>query len=231
MRGHDSLLSPDVLVRAYCSGVFPMATHRRGRVQWLAPDPRAILPLEPGAMRVPRSLGKRLRQRRYHLTRDRAFEAVIAGCALPRPDSAETWISESLGDAYVQLHRLGIAHSVEAWLSDAWLSKMSLACDHASDAAMPEATLPERGDLRLAGGLYGVALGGAFFGESMFSHATDASKVCLVHLVEHLQSQGFTLLDVQFSNPHIDQFGVIELPRARYMKLLELALQQTVSWA
>lgn len=194
-------LTPELVVRAYCAGAFPMARGRAGRIDWFSPDPRAILPLEVGAFRVTRSLAKRVRRGLYKVTRDVACERVIRMCAEPRPYAEETWISPEIARVYTRLHGLGVAHSVEAWQDD-----------------------------ELVGGLYGVALGGAFFGESMFSRATDASKVCLVHLVEHLRAQGFELLDVQFVNPHMAQFGVVEIPREEYLRRLEAALGKEVGF-
>lgn len=191
-------------MRTYCAGAFPMADGRTGDVHWYRPDPRAILPLD-GSLHVPRSLAKRVRAGRFRITRDQSFERVIRACAEPRPKHPDTWINDDIIGVYVRLHRLGFAHSVEAW-----------------DAHSPDAAL--------VGGLYGVALGGAFFGESMFSRATDASKVCLVHLVEHLRARGFTLLDTQFTNEHLVQFGVQEIPGDEYLRRLEAALSMDVTW-
>ncbi len=213
-------LAPELLLRAYCQGLFPMAQSRRDRrVAWYSPDPRAILPLD--AVRFPRSLLRRVRRGDYIVTRDVAFEAVIRGCAQPRPYSAETWINEPIIRGYTQLHQLGYAHSVEAWLDD-----REARDGGASGEPSPGQTQDAEGRL-LVGGLYGVAIGRAFFGESMFSRATDASKVCLVHLVEHLRQRGFTLLDVQFTNPHMAQFGVVEIPRMEYLRRLHEALRDT----
>jgi leucyl/phenylalanyl-tRNA--protein transferase len=205
-------LTPQVLVMAYRQGVFPMARGRRGGIDWYSPDPRAILPFHPPeAFHVPHGLRRSLKKNPFTVTFDRAFARVIRGCAAPRagPDS-DTWISPKIVAVYTALHQAGLAHSVEAWVP-------------APTAKDPEA-------LRLAGGLYGVALGGAFFGESMFSRAPDASKVCLVYLVEHLRARGYTLLDAQIINPHLRQFGAIEIPRCEYLRRLEQALRQDVAW-
>jgi leucyl/phenylalanyl-tRNA--protein transferase len=199
-------LTPELIVRAYCQGAFPMAETRHGPVAWYSPDPRAILPLD--GFHIPQSLARRVRSGRFSVTFDRAFERVILACAEPREQQRETWINEPIIQAYTQLHAMGIGHSVEAWLP---------AAEAGSEA-------------RLVGGLYGLALGAAFFGESMFSIASDASKVCLVHLVERLRTSGFTLLDTQMSNPHMEQFGVIEIPRDDYLRLLDAALQQSAIW-
>lgn len=203
-----SKITPQMLVWAYSHGIFPMAHSRSGPVDWYAPDPRAILPLN--SFHVPKSLGRRVRQNRFSVTVDRGFEQVIRACAEPRRGEPETWINNEIIEAFTQLHELGVAHSIEAWL--------------------PAAENRYDQDLRLAGGLYGVALGGAFFGESMFHRATDASKVCLVRLVEHLRHCGFTLLDIQFSNPHLVQFGLKEISRDQYTKLLRNALELPVRW-
>lgn len=214
MANGEPELTPELVVRGYCVGAFPMARGRHGRIDWYSPDPRAVLALEPGGFTVPRSLRKRVRSGRFEVTRDAAFERVIRACAGPRPHpktgelprsaAAGMWINDTIIDVYTRLHHAGLAHSVEAWAAG-----------------------PER---ELVGGLYGVSLGGAFFGESMFSRASDASKVCLVHLVEHLRQRGFTLLDVQFVNPHLMQFGVTEIPRAVYLRRLEAALASEVRW-
>lgn len=203
-RRHDQLqLTPDLLVAAYAQGVFPMARSRHApAVEWFSPDPRAILPLD--AVRLPRSLRQKLRSRCFELRRDTAFEQVVRACARPRRREPESWINGQIIEAFTDLHRLGIAHSVEAWR-----------------------------DGKLVGGLYGVALGAAFFGESMFhlpGAGTDASKVCLAHLVAHLRHRGFELLDVQINSDHMRRFGAIDIPRRRYFRLLEDALGKDRSW-
>jgi len=179
----------------------------RGRdsqeVDWYSPDPRAIIPLEEEGFKLRRSLAKALRQGRFEMRYNSAFDQVIRGCAKPRTeaDAGETWISPDIIAAYEELHALGLAHSIEAWA-----------------------------DNQLVGGLYGVSLGAAFFGESMFSCEPYASQACLVGLVKRLRLQGFTLLDVQFVNPHLEQFGVIEIPRDHYLKRLDVALEQDVEF-
>ncbi len=189
-------LTPELLLYGYQCGIFPMADPDEGdAVYWFAPDPRAILPLD--AFHVPKNLAKLVRRETFEVTYDRDFEAVIRACA-ERP---ETWISEEIIQAYVALHRMGFAHSVEC-----------------------------RRDGALAGGLYGVAIGGAFFGESMFHRERDASKVALVHLVRKLREGGFTLLDTQYTTPHLARFGVIEIPRAEYERRLAKALRVTARW-
>ena len=181
-------LSPELVVAAYCRGIFPMADED-GEIGWYSPDPRAVFPLD--AFHVPRSLAKTIRQGRFEVRVDTAFEAVMRGCA----EREVTWISEELVRVYVELHRLGLGHSVEAWR-----------------------------DGRLVGGLYGVALGGAFMGESMFSREADASKVCLVALVERLRARGFVLLDSQLATEHLARFGQVEIPRRDYLRRLRTAL-------
>jgi leucyl/phenylalanyl-tRNA--protein transferase len=190
MSAAPQALTPDLLVRAYCAGFFPMADSRHGRIRWYSPDPRAVIPLE--TFHVPRSLRRTLRRGLFEVRVNGAFAAVIRACA-ERP---ETWISDEIVRAYEDLHALGLAHSVETWREG-----------------------------RLVGGLYGVALGGAFFGESMFSRETDASKVALVALVERLRARGFVLLDTQFLTPHLARFGAVEIPRADYLRRLEAALR------
>ena len=183
-------LAPEKLLAAYSVGIFPMADDE-GAIHWLAPDPRALLELDK--FKVSRSLRSVRRRGEFSVTINRAFDGVIEACA----DRAEgTWISNEMRDAYRTLHRLGFAHSVEAW----------------------------RGE-QLAGGLYGVALGGAFFGESMFHHVSDASKVALIHLIERLRDRGFVLLDVQFMTEHLRRFGAVEIPRAEYERRLTHAVR------
>jgi leucyl/phenylalanyl-tRNA--protein transferase len=188
-------IPPDLLLRAYATGVFPMAEAADDpEVFWVRPETRGILPLDQ--FHVPKSLAKVVRQGRFEIRRDHDFEAVIAGCAAPQPGRHSTWINGPIREAYVELFHRGHCHTVEAW----------------------------RGE-KLVGGLYGVTLGGAFFGESMFSRESNASKVCLVHLVEHLRERGFMLLDTQFTTEHLKRFGARDLPRGKYEKLLDEALK------
>ena len=189
-------LTPELLLRAYQVGLFPMAdAGEGGAIYWYAPDPRTVLPLD--GFHVSKNLAKLVRRGRFEVTSDQAFESVIRACA----DREETWISEEIIAAYTALHRLGYAHSVECWQGGA-----------------------------LAGGLYGVALGGAFFGESMFHRARDASKVALVHLVRQLRRGGFRLLDTQFTTEHLKRFGAIEIPRRVYERRLADALAVEAAW-
>ncbi|MEM9420585.1 MAG: leucyl/phenylalanyl-tRNA--protein transferase [Planctomycetota bacterium] len=205
--GETDSLTPELIVRAYLAGAFPMAEGRAGAVQWYSPDPRAVIPItdnDPlGEFHVRRSLAKRVRNAGYTVTRDQAFAQVITRCAQPRTnDEGDTWISPEVAQVFTDLHQLGYAHSVECW-----------------------------DDGELIGGVYGLALGGAFFGESMFSRKPYASQVSLVHLVEHLRARGYTLFDVQFVNPHLVQFGVVEVRRAQYLRLLGDAVALPVSWS
>lgn len=188
-------LDPETLLTAYCRGVFPM-TDPDGQIRWYTADPRGILPLED--FHVPGSLAQFMRSRNYpfEVRINHDFEATMRACMLTRPQA--TWISDRLIDAYVQLHKLGFAHSVETWK-----------------------------DGKLAGGLYGVAIGGAFFGESMFHHERDASKVALVCLVERLRERGFGLLDTQASTTHLARFGCIEIPAREYLVRLRRVVRQT----
>ncbi len=187
-------LTPDLLLRAYAAGIFPMAEGRDDpELFWVDPDQRGILPLD--GFHVPKRLKRSLRTTPYSVTIDTAFRRTVAACAAPRPGSPDSWINEEIRRLYGLLFEQGHAHSVECW----------------------------QGDL-LVGGLYGVTLGGAFFGESMFSVARDASKIALVYLVAQLRAGGFTLLDTQFKTDHLAQFGVIEIPRSHYRRRLDEAL-------
>ena len=188
------MIPPQLLISAYSSGWFPMAVDP-GDIRWYSPDPRGVIPLD--GFHVPARLARVIRGGAFQVERDRAFDAVIRACAEAdrHDDDPGTWIDREIVESYTELHRLGFAHSVETWQ-----------------------------DGRLAGGLYGVALGGAFFGESMFHRSTNASKVALVALVEHLRARGFRLLDIQWVTPHLEQFGAVEIPRAVYLEQLEEAL-------
>ena len=166
-----------------------------GEIRWYSPDPRGILPLD--AVHIPRRLARVVRSGRFRIEVDRAFVDVMRACAADERDREDpgTWIDDEIIESYTALHEAGIAHSVETWVDD-----------------------------RLVGGLYGVALRGAFFGESMFHHVTDASKVALVALVERLRSRGYLLLDTQWVTPHLEQFGAVEIPKEDYLRRLERSL-------
>jgi leucyl/phenylalanyl-tRNA--protein transferase len=184
-----------MVIRAYSIGIFPMASRRSDpSVHWVAPPMRGVLPLT--SFHIPRRLRRKVHANPFEIHCDRQFEQVIRACAAPREKHPETWINPEICRIFCELHRLGHAHSVEAWR-----------------------------DGRLAGGLYGLALGGAFFGESMFSTEADASKIALVHLVARLRTGGFTLLDVQFVTEHLRQFGAVELPATVYLQRLDEALR------
>ena len=194
------MIAPDLLLSAYAQGIFPMGgmpgvSHGKpeepGELAWFSPDPRGILPLDE-RFHLPHGLARALKKRRFEVRFNTAFEAVMQGCA----EREDTWIDAEILASYTELHRLGFAHSVEAWRED-----------------------------RLTGGLYGVALGGAFFGESMFHRETDASKVALHALVERLRARGFTLLDIQWTTPHLCTFGALEIPRREYLRQLRAALK------
>lgn len=197
MTSRDDILleiTPQVLLKAYACGIFPMAE---------AADDPGLYWIEPeargilplGSFHVPRRLARTVASDRFEIHVDRDFDAVIEGCAGPAPGRAKTWINERIRRLYADLFALGHCHTVETWR-----------------------------DGTLVGGLYGVHLGGAFFGESMFSRESDASKVALVHLVARLKASGFRLLDAQFTTKHLKQFGAIEIDRARYHRLLDEAL-------
>ena len=185
----------DLLLKAYASGVFPMAESASDpEVFWVRPEVRGIIPLD--GFHVPKSLAKAMRKSLFDIRFDFDFEATIDACAEKREERRSTWINAPIREAYTRLHRMGHAHSVEAW----------------------------RGE-RLAGGLYGVSLGRVFFGESMFSKETDASKICLARLVERLRARGFALLDTQFTTEHLKRFGAVDVPRAKYEAMLAEALK------
>ena len=221
----------EALLEAYRQGCFPMADPEGragppGGVVWLNPDPRGIIPLKvEEGLRIPRRLRDRVRSRRFVMTSDVAFEDVMRGCSLPRPAEPHTWIDERLITAYTALHRAGSAHSLEAWLpeGDPRLGP--------GNPGWPRIT--SRHGV-LVGGVYGVHIGAAFFAESKFHRAdlggTDASKVALAHLILHLKRRGFELLDTQFWNEHIDQFGCREIPRAEYLERLGAAVGRAVAW-
>lgn len=194
-------VTPDLLLRAYGAGVFPMAESRLSdRIYWLDPALRGILPLDDG-FHLPRRLRRSVLSGRFEVTADRDFAGVIRGCAEPAPGRMDTWINPEIERLFTGLHERAAAHSVEVWQAG-----------------------------RLVGGLYGVALGGAFFGESMFSRVTDASKVALVHLVARLRLCGFVLLDTQFLTAHLARFGAVEVPKAEYKRRLAVALEAPAQW-
>ncbi len=212
---HPSIVQ--ALLGVYSRGQFPMGEPGSRDLSLYDPDPRAIIPLD--GFHVPRTLAARVRERRFEVRTDTAFAQVIGLCARPRPGKVggeETWITGDIAAMYVALHRAGHAHSVEAWLVDA---------DGERGLHPPT----------LVGGLYGVHLNGLFAGESMFScpelGGTDASKVCLVHLVERLRTCGFTLLDTQFLTPHLARFGAVEIPRREYRRRLKDAMGVRTQWA
>lgn len=187
----------DLLIKAYASGIFPMADARDDpETFWVEPRARAIIPLDN--FRMSRSLRKTIRSDRFRVTTDTAFAEVIAICAEQAGDRRETWINAEIEEAFNQLHQLGHAHSVECWLPD-----------------------EETGRERLAGGLYGLAIGGAFCGESMFSRVRDASKVALAWLVARLKVGGFPLLDCQFMTDHLASLGAVEISQADYLEELK----------
>ena len=188
-------LTPELLLRTYAVGIFPMAEGADDpAVFWLDPDMRGVLPLD--RFHVSRRLQRTVARTPFDVRLDSAFDEVVAACAEPAPDRPTTWINDEIAGLYSGLAQMGHAHSVECW----------------SDGC-------------LVGGLYGVTLGGAFFGESMFSRSPDASKVALCHLVARLRRAGFTLLDTQFVTEHLAQFGALEIPREKYRERLAAALK------
>ena len=193
-------VTPELMLRAYRVGLFPMAETRRGqRLYWLDPELRGILPLD--GFHLPKRLLRTVLSGPYQVTSNRAFAQVIAGCAAAAPGREDTWINTDIERLFYELHRQGHAHSIETWQEGL-----------------------------LVGGLYGVSLGGVFFGESMFSTARDASKVALVHLVARMRLGGYTLLDTQFVTSHLAQFGTVEVPRDTYKALLAAAVQTPAVW-
>ena len=190
-----SEITPEVLLRAYACGIFPMAESADDpSLFWVEPEIRGVIPLQ--GFRVASRLARTVRSEAFTVTVNQAFAGVIAGCAAPQEGREETWINRRIRDLYTGLHGLGHCHSVEVW---------------------------QGGDL--VGGLYGVSLGRAFFGESMFHRVRDASKVALVHLIARLIAGGFELLDTQYVTEHLRSFGAIEVPRRRYTALLDQALK------
>ncbi|MGE0081690.1 MAG: leucyl/phenylalanyl-tRNA--protein transferase [Thiohalomonadaceae bacterium] len=187
-------LSPGRLLTAYRQGIFPWFSEGQP-ILWWTPDPRSVL--FPSELRVSRSLAKTVRRGRFRVTMDQAFPQVMAACAAPRGDGLGTWITPEMHHAYVTLHRLGYAHSVESWQ-----------------------------DGELVGGLYGVAIGRVFFGESMFTRRTDASKVAFVHLVRQLIAWKFGLIDCQVSTAHLESLGARSIPRAQFESLLDLFAEE-----
>ncbi|MSR44485.1 MAG: leucyl/phenylalanyl-tRNA--protein transferase [Phycisphaerales bacterium] len=190
----------EMVLAAYRAGAFPMADPDSGEIAFFSSDPRCIMPLEAGALKVSKSLNRVYRNGKFRVVVNRAFGSVIAACAHDRSIENRSWISSDLAKLYTDLHQHGHAHSVEAWLGDA-----------------------------LVGGLYGVAIGGVFFGESMFSRplegGRDASKVCLITLVNRLRARGFELLDCQYANPHMLSLGAVEIPASDYMARLAAAIE------
>jgi leucyl/phenylalanyl-tRNA--protein transferase len=193
----QDVVTPEILLRAYAYGIFPMSEDKDDdTLFWVDPDERGIIPLH--AFRISKSLKKLLRQNKFTVTVNTAFQEVMKGCANPAKDRETTWISDRIEGLYYELFQQGNAHSVECWL-----------------------------DNKLVGGLYGVSINGAFFGESMFHTVTDASKVALAHLVARLLDKGYLLLDTQFVTDHLKQFGTIEISRDEYHLLLNNALKVT----
>ena len=194
-RSRDQGITPELLLRAYSIGLFPMSDAADDpELFWVEPEIRGIIPLDD--FHVSKSLAKAIRRKPFDIRFDTVFDTVVEKCAEEADDRPSTWINQQIRELYGALHRLGHAHSVEAWEGD-----------------------------ELVGGLYGVSLGSAFFGESMFSRRTNASKICLVALVERLKERGFTLLDTQFTTEHLKTFGAVDISKAAYGVLLEKAME------
>lgn len=194
-RSRDRSITPELLLRAYSIGMFPMSDSADDpELFWVEPEIRGIIPLDD--FHVSASLAKAIRKRPFDIRFNTAFDQVVNKCAEAAPDRPSTWINQTIRELYGALHRLGHAHSVEAFEGE-----------------------------ELVGGLYGVSLGSAFFGESMFSRRTNASKICLVYLVERLRERGFTLLDTQFTTEHLKTFGAVDIPKEAYGLLLDKAME------
>jgi len=193
-------LSPSRLLNAYAAGIFPW--YSKGEpILWWSPNPRLVL--LPGDLHVSKSMQKIFRKKAFHLTTDYAFEEVLKGCALPRPHQPGTWLTKEMEEAYIRLHRLGYAHSVEAWEGDPEKDKQA----------------------KLAGGLYGVSLGKGFFGESMFALTPNASKYAFIALASTLFENGFTMIDCQVPTDHLKRMGAREIPRIEFLALLQETLK------
>ena len=188
------ILSAEDLLYGYSNGIFPMAESTSDEIYWYSPDPRAIIPID--SYKPSKSLRPLINQKVFELKFNHNFEKVIKHCAFPRFEGDETWISEDIIDSYVNLHKLGFAHSVEVYKENV-----------------------------LTGGLYGVSLGSVFFGESMFNIVPNASKVAFHYLMEHLRSKKFKLLDTQFINDNVKRYGAIEISKMEFMNKLRDALR------
>lgn len=194
-------ITAEHLLRAYCAGIFPMAPDRESdELEWFCPQDRGIISLD--RPHIPRRLMRTVLSGRYHICADQDFSAMMAACAAPAPGREESWISPRLSALYEELYRCGFAHSVEV----------------------------RREDGSLAGGLYGVAIGGAFFGESMVSHDRDVSKIALVHLIAALRKGGYRLLDTQYVTPHLSRLGGVSIPLQEYQKQLHTAVLVRALW-
>jgi len=201
MHGGRVDITPDILLKAYAAGIFPMAEDADDpSLFWVEPQERGVIPLD--GFHISKRLARTVRSDVYTVRVDQNFDAVIAGCAEPGFDRARTWINARIRRLYGELFDLGQCHTVEVYDADG----------------------------ALVGGLYGVRLGAAFFGESMFHRARDASKVALVHLAARLRAGGFTLLDTQFVTDHLAQFGAVEVPRRVYKQLLRNAVEASAEW-
>jgi leucyl/phenylalanyl-tRNA--protein transferase len=197
---HAPILTPEILLSAYAQGLFPMAERRDDPTLFWVSPDKRGV-IPLDGFHVPKRLARTVKSNRYRVTSDQAFVRVMHACATPAPGREQTWINDEILRLYTGLHAGGHAHSVECWVGD-----------------------------ELAGGLYGVSLGAAFFGESMFSNIRDASKVALVELVGIMRRGGFLLLDTQFLTPHLTQFGAYEIPREDYLARLHVAIAREAIW-
>jgi leucyl/phenylalanyl-tRNA--protein transferase len=209
---------PEWLLDAYRHGIFPWPMWEDEPIVWWSPDPRAIIELD--GLRVSQRLRRTLYSKKFTVTCDRAFGDVIQGCATGHGREEGTWLTPAMIDAYCDMHRLGHAHSVEVWYEE--------------DFGLPDVAPNPQSAIRnpqfLAGGIYGIAIGGLFAAESMFHRVRDASKVALVRLVQHLRSRGYKLLDIQQWTPHTGRLGAIEIPRLEYLRRLASAVEVPVTF-
>jgi len=216
-------LNPEWLLDAYRHGIFPWPMWDDDPIAWWSPDPRAIIELD--RFHVSRRLNRTIRGRKFHVTCNRDFRGVIHGCATAAGRKGATWLTPSMIDAYCQMHQLGHAHSVEVWLSPPLPPG-----EGRGEGALTRTNAPQTSDRTLVGGTYGIAVGGLFAAESMFHHARDASKVALVHLLDHVRQRGYMLFDIQQLTPHTARFGAIEILRVEYLRRLAKAVPADVTF-
>jgi leucyl/phenylalanyl-tRNA--protein transferase len=215
-------LSPTWLLDAYSHGIFPWPMWEDEPIAWWSPNPRAVIEFDQ--FHISRRLQRTLKSGTFSVTYDRDFEAVIHGCATAAGREDGTWLTPSMIAAYCEMHRLGHAHSVEVW------SSLPLPLGEGNSLSSPIKVRPNEKQMFLAGGTYGIAIGGLFAAESMFYRVRDASKVALAHLVAHLRGRGYVLLDIQQLTPHTASMGAKDIPRVEYLRRLARALQLPITF-